>query len=320
MALSDNPFSVPKGILSRDGTLTVARQVEIDTALRGHTDVEAYLQAIDTNIRTLQNTAFNSGRTYQVFQDGFTITDANIATFEDVNNIYAAKNDKPFDNATRPDINLPTDAHIAAAGESYPVVFEFTHLGGSARFTDRNVLRFFFNGVQVGDTSPGYLRDQVVIVTKPASGEDYEFQASEFNPNQTILPNGVFNLKTDTPINNIANIATELAGVTINVGDAFFVETGGAWSGLNIPNGSVLVALANGPSLVDSASNTDWLLLDNGRINSEVAMFLANYVRDGIRYDATRNIRVHPDNVTVFNSMATGDASEPTDCQQLTGL
>ena len=306
MALSNDPFSLPKGALSRDGTLTVARQVEIDTALRGHTDVEAYLQAIDTDIRTLQNTAFNSGRTYQVFQDGFTITDANIASYEDVNNIYAAKNDKPFDAATRPDINLPTDAHIAASGESYPVVFEFTHLGGSARFTESNVLRFFFNGVQVGDTSPGYLRDQVIIVTKPASGEDYEFQASEFNPNQTILPNGVFNLKTDTPINNIANIATELAGVTINVGDGFRVETGGTWASLDIPNGSILIALANGPSLVDEAANNDWLLLDNGRINSDVAMFLANYVRSGIRYDATRNIRVHPDNVTVFNSMATG--------------
>ena len=52
MALSDNPFSVPKGILSRDGTLTVARQVEHENTdntgiLANSPNVEDALQRLD---------------------------------------------------------------------------------------------------------------------------------------------------------------------------------------------------------------------------------------------------------------------------------
>lgn len=302
MALDPNPNSVAKGILSRDGTLTVARQVALAQELRSATDVQALLTDMSGAITALENSAFNSGRAYDVFQDGFTIDETNIAQHEDINNIYAAKNDKPLDATTRPDIQLPTDAQIALAGEPYPVTFEFTHLGGSERFTDRNVLRFFLDGVELQRV----FRDQVVIVTKPGVGQDYEFQVGDFDPTVALLPSGTFLLKGDTPINNISTIATELAGVTIIQGNAFRVETGGVWSGFDVPNMSVLVALADSPSLADSAANNDWLLLENGRVNTDVAMLLANFARTGIQYDATRNIRVHPDNVTVFNSMATG--------------
>lgn len=258
--------------------------------------------ALQTEITALQNSAFNSGRAYRVFQDGFTIDGTNLAQFEDINNIYAAKNDKPFDAATRPDVNLPTDADISTAGEPYPVTMEFTHLGGSERFTDRNVLRFFFNGVE----QQRVFRDQVVIVTKPGVGLPYEFQVSDFDPTVVLLPSGTFVLKPETPVNNIATIATELASATILGGNAFRVQTGGEWSGFDVPNNSVLVALVDSPSLSDSTANNDWLLLENGRVNTDVAMLLSNFVRDGIAYDATRNIRAHPDNVTIFNSMATG--------------
>ncbi len=253
-------------------------------------------------IQTLENTAFSSGRAFIRFNDGFTIDRNNIAQFEDRNIIYTAKNDKPFDSSTRPDINLPNDTEIQAAGETYPVVFEFTHLGGSGVFQDRNVVRFFLGGTEL----QRILREQVAIVIKPAAGQDYQFQTGGFDPNNSILPNGVFNLKRDTPIDNIANITAELSGLTIVAGDAYLVGIGGSWSGLTVPDGSVLVALVNNPSTADSATNNDWLLLDNPRVNAKSAALLANFDQDGIEFNASRNINVNPSNVNEFNSMATG--------------
>ena len=88
---------------------------------------------IDGAIATLQNTILNSGRAFVRFNDGFTIDNTNLATFEGKNIIYTAKNDKPTTSGTAPDVFLPTDADISAAGETYPVTFEFTHLGGTVR-------------------------------------------------------------------------------------------------------------------------------------------------------------------------------------------
>lgn len=259
-------------------------------------------QAVDIAVSTLQNTIFNSGRSFVRFNDGFTIDDSNLATFEDKNIIYTAKNDKPLDSATRPDVNLPTDADIAAAGESYPVTFEFTHLGGTVRSTTSNLVRFFFDGELIGQI----LRDDAAVIVKTGVGVDYEVSTGTFNPGDTILPTGVFNLKVDTPISNIATIATELSGVSIVAGDAFLVETGGSWSGLTIPDNSILVAVVNGPSLLDSATNNDWLLLDNPRVNAKSAALLANFIQDGILFSSTRNVQVDPSNVFEFSAAATG--------------
>lgn len=260
------------------------------------------VDSLETAVATLQNTAFSSGRSFIRFNDGFTIDNNNLATYEDKNIIYTAKNDKPFDNVTRPDVFLPTDADIAAAGEAYPIVFEFTHLGGTGSFTDRNVVRFFSLGEQVGSI----LRDQVTIVSKEAVGEDYVFTSGSFDPNDTLLPSGVFNLKLDTNITDIADIATELSGVTVIAGDAYVVETGGTWSGLTVPSGSVLVALINNASLTDSITNNDWLLLDNPRVNAKSAAFLANFNQDGIKFTGSRNVRVDPSNVLELVNMASG--------------
>ncbi len=262
-------------------------------------------RALNTRLSTLENTAFNSGRSFVRFNDGFTIDRNNLATFEDKNIIYTAKNDKPITSPTRPDVVLPNDAEIAASGEAYPIVFEFTHLGGSARITDgqSNVVRFVIDGVISSTT---LFRDDIAIVTKEGVGQDYSIQVGEFDPNDTLLPTGVFNLKTDTPIDDISTIATELSGITIVAGDAYLVEIGGTWSGLTVPNNSVLVALVNSASLTDSLTNNDWLLLDNPRVNAKSAALLANFAQDGIVFSANRNIKVDPTNVTIFNSLATG--------------
>ncbi len=259
-------------------------------------------QAVDSAVATLQNTIFNSGRSFIRFNDGFTIDDSNLATYEDKNLIYTAKNDKGEGSATRPDVNLPTDADIAAAGETYPVTFEFTHLGGTARSTMTNIVRFFFDGTEIGRI----LRDDAAVVVKEGVGQDYVITTGNFDPNDTILPTGVFNLKVDTPISNIATIATELTGVSIIAGDAYLVEIGGTWSGLTIPNNSILVAVVSSPSLVDSAANNDWLLLDNPRVNAKSSAFLANFVQDGIGFNGTRNIQIDPANVFEFTSIASG--------------
>lgn len=272
------------------------------TSSQGNQQLSIEVDALESAVATLQNTIFNSGRSFIRFNDGFTIDNANLATYEDKNVIYTAKNDKPLDSPTRPDVTLPTDADIAAAGESYPITFEFTHLGGTARSTTTNLVRFFFEGAQIGQI----LRDDVAIIVKTGVGVPYDITTGNFDPNDTILPTGVFNLKVDTPITDIADIATEFAGVSIVAGDAYVVITGGTWSGLTIPNNSILVATVNSPSLADSANNNDWLLLDNPRVNAKSAAFLANFVQDGIRFDGTRNIQVDPANVFEFSAIATG--------------
>ena len=258
--------------------------------------------ALAESIQALQNTIFNSGRSFLRFNDGFTIGSSNLATYEDKNIIYTAKNDKTLDSSTRPDVFLPTDEDIAAAGENYPITFEFTHLGGTVRSTTTNLVRFFTSGELVGQL----LRDDAAIVIKRDVGLDYELLVGSFDPNDTLLPTGVFNLKTDTPITDISTISTELSMVTVVAGDAYLVELGGSWSGLTVPDGSILVAIVSSASLVDSALNNDWLLLDNPRVNAKSAAFFANLTQVGVRFNANRNIQIDPSNVLELNSMSSG--------------
>jgi len=323
---------LPFELRNSAGTLTSSDQISVDDSTftniatsvsntqQGFSEVNTLAGVVAANksetddsvgvlqqeVATLQNTAFNSGRSFLRFNDGFTIDDTNLATFEDKNIIYTARNDKALDGATRPDVNLPTEDQIATSGESYPITFEFTHLGGSGVFTDRNVVRFFLEGTQIGSI----LRDQVTVITKEGVGQDYEFSSGTFDPNDTILPTGIFNLKVDTPISNATTTTTELAGVTIVAGDAYLVETGGDWGQYSgdstIPSGSILVALVNNASLVDEVVNEDWLLLDNPRVNSKQAAFLDNFVQDGIRFNGSRNVQVDPANVAETTSGATG--------------
>ncbi len=306
--MPNNPYILPKGIASADGEAVSGLQVTIAPSNLDNissTTTQGVVEELDNlwdMVNTLQNTAFNSGRSFLRFNDGFTIDNTNLAIFEDKNLIYTAKNDKPLDSVTRPDVFLPTDADIAASGESYPITFEFTHLGGTVRSDTTNLVRFFFGGEIIGQIQ----RDDVAIIVKSAAGEDYEITSGNFDPNDTLLPTGVFNLKVDTPISDITTIATELAGVSIVAGDAYLVEIGGTWSGFTVPDESILVATVNSASLADSPTNDDWLLLDNPRVNAKSSALLANFIQDGIRFDSTRNVQVDPANVFEFSSQATG--------------
>ncbi len=295
---------LPFELANTDGTLTSANQIStIPDDTGGFSNVETALTSSISRISAIENTAFNSGRSFIRFNDGFTIDRNNLATFEDKNIIYTAKNDKLLDTPTRPDVVLPNDTEIQASGETYPITFEFTHLGGTAVFTDRNIVRFIIDGVIQTEQ---LVRDQVAIITKTGVGVDYDITVGGFDPSDTILPTGVFNLKTDTPITDISTIATELSAVTIVAGDSYLVETGGTWSGLTIPDNSILVAIVNTASLVDSPTNDDWLLLDNPRVNAKSSAFLANLEQDGIRFNSNRNVQVDPANVITIENMATG--------------
>ena len=303
MAQVTNPRLIPFPIAFTGEIGLNANQVgTIESVTQNFPNVQAALTGYADQLNTLSNSIFNSGRAFVRFNDGFTIDRNNIAQFEDRNILYTARNDKPFDSATRPDVNLPNDTEIQAAGETYPVVFEFTHLGGTGVFTDRNVVRLFLDGVELRR----FFRDQAALVVKPAAGEDYQITTGAFLPGDALLPNGVFNLKTDTPIDDIDDIATELSGVTIVGGDAFRVIQGGSWSGYNVSNNSVLIALVDSASTADSASNNDWLYLDNSRFNSSSALFFANVNQVGNKFFPNRNIQVHASNVQELSTMASG--------------
>ena len=250
---------------------------------------------LEEQVIALGNPAVNSGRSFLVFQDGFTITSANIANYEDVNAIYGAKNDKGEGNLNRPDINLPNDAAIAASGETYPIVFEFTHLGGSLVSSTTNVIRFFVEGELVSSIQ----RNQITVVTKSAVGEPYTFLTSSFQQGTTLLPSGIFELRTDLSIANIDNIATQLSGVSINAGDAFIVDGGGERFGATILPRDVIVAIKNSPSF--AVNSEDWLVLENGRsgngVTNEQALFFNQLSRSGVRFDLSPSVFVNPSNV-----------------------
>ena len=262
------------------------------------------LVEVDERVTALGNPASASGRTFTTFSDGFTINAANISTFQDVNTIYTAKNDKGEGGLTRPDVNLPSDADISSAGLSYPVVFEFTHLGGSIVSTTTNIIRFFFNGNQVGVMQ----RNQVGVLVKPASGEDYQLSVSSFQQGTTLLPAGIFELRSDLSINTIDNIAIELASAVINAGDAFIVDGGGVRFNAVIEPNDVIVALKNSPDL--AANSEDWLVIENGRsgngVTNEQALFFNQLARSGVRFDLSDTVFVSPTNVIEQTNIAAG--------------
>ncbi len=265
----------------------------------------AYLQEVDEladRVTALGNSASPSGRSFIPFNDGFTITTANLPTYEDVNAIYTAKNDKGEGSTSRPDINLPSDSDIAGAGLSYPVVFEFTHLGGSIVSATTNIIRFFDNGNQIGILQ----RNQVGVLVKPSAGEDYQLNVSSFQQGTTLLPAGIFELRTDLSIANIDNIATELVNAVVNAGDAFIVDGGGVRFNAVIEPNDVIVALKNSPDL--AANSEDWLVIENGRsgngVTNEQALFFNQIARSGVRFDLGDTVFVSPTNVIQQTNLA----------------
>lgn len=263
-------------------------------------------EPVQDAVTALQRTAFNSGRAFIRFNDGFNVGDAGFeaATVRNKNLIYTAKNQKPIDSPTRPDVILPTHAEIVAAG-GYPFPIEFTHIGGTGFSTVDNLLRLFASdGTTLLQT---LFFDQFTIASKPSETDPWEFSTASFDANSFVLASGVVNL-SDTEIQNAEQIPTELNGVTIHKGDAFVVNTGGDWGqytgDASIPDHSILMALIDGASIADQVSNVDWFLFTDGLLDAKATALLNNFAQDGVKFTGNRNIRIDPSNVLQLSNMA----------------
>ncbi len=294
---------VPFELYGTDGQLTVAEQIGISETGITATKVDDAIIELSTRIGTLAAASFNSGRAFTTFTDGFVIDNTNITTYEDRNNIYVSIADK------NTDVFLPSDADIAAAAVSYPVAFEFTHLGGTKIIPGNNLLRIYIadgNTSLLADQLAALAMNQVTIITKSAAGQDWVASTSALDPMSTLLPSGVFDLQIGRSV-DIPTIATDLASVTISAGHAFIVDTGGTRFGADIEARDVIVALTGSPSL--AADSTDWLVLTSksGRVlTTDEVLFFNQVTRDGIRFDLSSNVFVDPANVVIQSYSATG--------------
>lgn len=300
----------------------VADAIDIETIAdetQSHGDVQSALTNYGDLIQTLINASTVTGRGFQRRNDNtLVINNLNLADFVDVNTIYAAGIDKIV-NWT-----LPTDADIAStAGVTYPVVMEFTHIGGTARIPappNQNSNRVNLD-IAGGDTarirtSTGLqnlmgidlLQGDVVVITKEAAGQDWFAARSLHDPSTRILPSGTWEFHGEQQtVNNIVNIATELNGIVINSGDVFQVETGGTYWNRDIGNNALIVALVDSPDLTTNGGE-DWFVIEDGSgtLTNDQISFFNNVVRTGSRFDFSRNVFVNESNVIAFSSIASG--------------
>ena len=251
---------------------------------------------LQDQITTIQSTVLNSGRAFTTFNDSFVIDDTNILTYEDRNNIYAAKIDKIVD------VFLPSNADIAAAGTAYPIAFEFTHLGGTAIIPGNNLLRIYIadaNIVLSADLVDFLVINQLVIITKASASDDWVASKSLLDPMSTILPSGVFDIQIGVAA-DIPTIDVDFAGLTIGAGYAYIVTTGGTRFGADIEERDVIVALTGTPSL--AVNSVDWLVISSkvGRsLTTDEVLFFNQLTRDGIRFDLSQNVFINDKNVVI---------------------
>lgn len=182
---------------------------------------------------------------------------------------------------------------------------------------DEWVLEFDRNEVQFADVEPlAYLsdtgnQDHPVTLRRdmPTAADPWEISTSPFDASSFVLASGVVNL-LDTEIQDASQITTELNGVTVSKGDAFVVNTGGEWGqytgSSEIPDHSILMALVDGPSILDVDTNTDWFLFTEGLLNTKATALLNNFEQDGIKFTGSRNIRIDPSNVAELTNMSSG--------------
>ena len=272
-------------------------------------------EQLDINISTIQsllNQSTVSGRGFRVLNTTtLAIDNTNVADFVNINTIYGAGVDK-ISTWT-----LPTDTDISAAGIPYPVLMEFTHLGGTQRVVDGSNNRLSLN-IAAGDAARisqsglinlqgiNMLRGDIAVLSKAAAGQNWVSVRSLHSPNTMILPNGTWEFHGSNPIvQNIANLVTELNGVLINSGDVFIVETGGDYFGQTILDNALIVSMAINPGLTTNDGD-DWYVINNGEgvLTSDQIAFFNNVVRDGTRFDLSQFIFANPSNVNIATNSA----------------
>ena len=165
------------------------------------------------------------GGQYSLSMTGLNVGDAGFeaATVRNKKMLYTAKNDKPLDGSTAPNIIAPTHAEIIGAS-GYPYPIEFTNIGGTGFFTDRNVIQFFdADGVTLLQS---VFFDQTTEAIKPSENDPWVFITVPFDAANFVLSSGLVHI-SNTEIADITQIATELNGVTILKGTAFIINQGG---------------------------------------------------------------------------------------------
>ncbi len=238
------------------------------------------------------------------FKDSFTINAATLVLYNGLSALYTATANKSTI------VTLPTDAAIAASNIPYPIRLEFTHIGGSSAGNDNLLLiqtqagedriTTRTNGVQ---TFVSLNRNTISVFEKTSIDSTWDESRFAANPSEFVLPGGLFRLRNDKVIANIEDVATELADLVPPIlrGDAFLVTTGGDYFGTSIGNGDHIGAEIDDPDL--TTASTDWAILRNTRNSVRVTngqqLFLQNFTQDGIRFDGSRNIFVHEDNVII---------------------
>lgn len=313
-----------KGFVGTQGLID-SSNVDVDNSLLPllSTNSQGSFESLQRQISNIIAPTPQAFRPFRVFSGGtlvsnvnfrienITLDGSNFAQWNNVNNIYSAQRvDKNVQ------ISLPTDAEIATSAQSYPVAIEITHLGGSGRLDDRNLVIPQIKGADsatqietVANGNQGTTTIQqgdVVVLTKSAAGQNWIESRATHIPSQALLPSGVFDLQTERMIQNIANISTELSGVSIDAGDAFEIVVGGTYFGQNIRPRDVIVALQDNPDL--TTNSDDWLVIENGSssLTQDQVAFFNNVARSGTRFDLSRNVFVNSANVATIQNAATG--------------
>ncbi|CAL9967761.1 hypothetical protein VPHD63_0009 [Vibrio phage D63] len=298
--------------------VALSDEVEFDNAdatFAGLGDrVQGAIENLQSQVRAIPSgVGSQSRRAFTRLNTDVVIIDDNLSDFQNINTIYAAGVNK---NVVW---RLPSDTSIAQSGISYPITFEFSHLGGLARNVDNmssNRIEVTFlgdDGTRINTSLGGtdlerifmFLGD-VVVLNKNAPGEDWDAQILQHTTASALLPSGVFELQTNNMIQDITAIETELSGLTIVAGDAFEVVAGGLWFGTQINPKDVIVALVSNPDLTTNSG--DWLILINGgdSLSTDEVAFFNNVSRDGTRFDLSSDVMVNESNVISFSALATG--------------
>lgn len=229
-------------------------------------------------VSRIQADASPSARPIIIFNDGVTITSANITTYADKNAIYSAARDK------RVTFLLPLDTEIT----DYPAVFEITHLGGTARFDSGSApTNTVVIDTKTADTtsietatgqtlsSVSLFRGDIAVLIKTASGQNWIAQEGSFDPRSSLLGNNLFSFNTRTVrlLTNSGGTAyvSDLLNYTPSQGDAFVVTGAGITTSSSFEReilaNDVLVALVDDPDILLTNTNEDWLIIRNAGHN-----------------------------------------------------
>lgn len=270
-------------------------------------------RVLHESVQALINQRIVSGRGFRTLNSTtFEIDENNLGDFQNINTIYAAGINK------RSTWTFPSSQEIMDSGVAYPILMEFTMLGGTDRITqpdNRLVLELdSADTTTISNLTTGLvnlrehhmLQGDVAVFTKTSATANWEAVTSLHDASTAILPSGTWEFHgSKAIINNITALATELNGVDVNSGDVFFIENGGEYFGETIGNKSLIVAFVDNPDLTTNGAD-DWYIINDGKsaLTNEQILFLNQVTRTGSRFDLSREVFVNAENVQGFNGMA----------------